>query len=193
MKSFLQLRTWFKKDKSGQIRILHAVSRTDDRRMPPKPKPTDSNAKDNPLNADEIDYLTRYVTTALPVLPDPIKPPEPSTDPNIPLKDAPLDYETLYSRIFQPKCTKCHWEGGESGAANLPVFPAERFVSHKTWFKKDEDSPGGQQSKLIFAVTRTDREKMPPPPKPNDPEGKDNTLTSEEVDYLNRWIQTNIK
>lgn len=189
--SFFSHRTWFKPDRTGQLKLLHSVARTDRRRMPPLPDPKDKASKDNGLLVSEIGYLTRFIANAMPQMPEPQKPPQPGGDPNVPLKDLPLSYENLYYRILQPKCISCHWEGGSSGAADLAVYPFERFSSLKTWFQEDEDSPD-HLTKLELSVTRTDKDRMPPKPKPDDQSRKDDPLTAEEVNYLSRWIKAGL-
>lgn len=186
---FLSHPTWFRADKSGQMKLIHAISRTDNRRMPPPPEEDDKTSKDQSLTFEELGFVTRYLTlTGLANQPVAPKPPEPTTDPNIPLNEAPVNYETLYSRILQPKCIKCHSSISTSGAADFAVFPYENLVNLKTWFLKDEDSPDGALTKVMFAVSRTDNDRMPPKPKPNDPNGKDNPLTADEQNYLDKWI-----
>lgn len=100
------------------------------------------------------------------------KPPE-----SIPISQMPLDYQTLATKILQPKCLNCHNPDGDPDAQDILLFPYSELASKPTLL-----GTSSAQSKLVRMVTRTDEERMPPP------ESNIPALTSEEIDFLKKWI-----
>ncbi len=93
--------------------------------------------------------------------------------PVIPISLMPLNYETLKTRILQPKCLLCHSAGGEQ--SDMSFFPySELMVMARFW-----KSPA-VKSKVFDEITKVDGM---PPLDSNIP-----VLTSDEIDFVKRWI-----
>lgn len=96
---------------------------------------------------------------------------------NTPIELMPLNYQTLMTKVLQPKCVKCHNPDSEDlEAAGLLFYPYSEITKRsRLW------AGPGKSSKIIRSVTRADDEQMPPPS-----EGA--PLTAQEVDFIIRWI-----
>lgn len=93
-----------------------------------------------------------------------------------PLAETALTYDNVIQRILQPKCITCHNPDADNlEAAGLLFYPYEEIQKRPRLWR----APGAS-SKLIHSVTRSDEDRMPPPP--------DESLTKEEIDFLSRWI-----
>lgn len=94
--------------------------------------------------------------------------------PVLPIALMPLNYETLKTRILQPKCLLCHAAGGEQ--SDLPFFPyKDLMMMDRLWKAPAETSK-------VFAEISNKEDGMPPP------ESKLTSLTDEEIDFVKRWI-----
>lgn len=92
-----------------------------------------------------------------------------------PVRDWPLNYQTLQSRILARYCTRCHHVGGKGQAVLFEPYATLIADNHLRW-----EAPAAT-SKIIRALTRNDRHRMPPP-------GDGEALTQDEVDFIGRWI-----
>lgn len=99
-----------------------------------------------------------------------------------PIAQLPLNYKNIYEQILRPKCVKCHNPDHESDASTILFFPYNEISEAPRRWK----SPASE-SKIIRSVTRTDQDRMPPPP----PEGAE-PLTSQELEFLSRWIDAGV-
>ncbi len=85
-------------------------------------------------------------------------------------------YESINEHIFIPKCAKCHTEDGDGAFMyDMTDLASIIFADENAITKKDPVS-----SYLIKSVTRTDKKRMPPPPRPE--------LSPEEIEVLKTWI-----
>lgn len=85
----------------------------------------------------------------------------------------PLNYQTLNSKILQPKCLLCHSSSGEE--KDLSFYPYSELIKLKEW-----DAPAAQSSVLDEMMNKEDG--MPPP------ESNLGSLTDDEVEFVKRWI-----
>lgn len=96
---------------------------------------------------------------------------------NTPIELMPLNYQTLLTKVLQPKCLKCHNPDAEDvEAAGILFYPYSEITKRgRLWA-----SPGAT-SKMVRVLTREDDERMPPP--------EDSApLTPQEIDFISRWI-----
>lgn len=96
---------------------------------------------------------------------------------NTPIEQMPLTYQTLMTKILQPKCLKCHSpDSDDLEAAGLLFYPYSEITKRsRLW------AGPGKTSKIVRSFTRTDGEQMPPP--------QDGApLTPQEVEFVIRWI-----
>ncbi len=103
--------------------------------------------------------------------------------PIIPIELMPLNFETLNTRILQPKCVLCHNPKGEDWEAALIPFTSYTEITSgdnsKYW------KTLGAESKVYEEISynhETENDGMPP----NDSGVK--RVTKEEMDYVVRWI-----
>lgn len=102
---------------------------------------------------------------------------KPSEDNNTPLAEMPLTYQTLMTKILQPKCLKCHNPDSEDvDAAGILFFPFSEITKrNRLW------APPGRDSKIIKVLSRSDETRMPPP--------EDGApLSAQEIEFITRWI-----
>ena len=100
-----------------------------------------------------------------------------NSDEPLPIESMPLNYQTLLTKIIQPKCIKCHNPDYEDiDAAGMLFFPYNE-INRRTrlW------AAPGAKSKIIHILTRNDSDVMPPPE-------AGPRLTSQEIEFIIRWI-----
>ena len=98
--------------------------------------------------------------------------------PEVPeLRDMPLNFETLKSRILDPRCVHCHSPTSSSKANSLPFDSYEAIANDP----RGRWSAPGASSRIFRSMTRSDKFRMPPP------EYSD-SLSKEEIDFIVRWI-----
>lgn len=90
----------------------------------------------------------------------------------IPILLMPLNYQTLRTKILQPKCLLCHTSDGE--ANYLPYFPYGELVLTGNW------SAPAKSSKVMEEITASDG--MPPTDSGVTP------LSTDEIEFIKRWI-----
>lgn len=100
-----------------------------------------------------------------------------SVAPNPPIDDLPLNYQTLKSKILDPRCSKCHCPESDC-QANLVLF--EPYGNLENDPQTRWSSPASQ-SRVIRALTRADKFRMPPP-------GDSDPLPVDYIDFITRWI-----
>ncbi len=94
--------------------------------------------------------------------------------PNVtPILLMPLNYQTLNSKILQPKCLLCHSPSGE--AKDLTFYPYNELAKLKEW-----NAPAISSAVVDEIMNKEDG--MPPP------ETKLGSLTDDEVEFVKRWI-----
>lgn len=98
---------------------------------------------------------------------------------NLPILLKPLNYETLYQRIIQPKCLHCHNSGptGDFDASLYHLSPFEDFVKEKNMLNVDPT-----QSKFMSVLTNDDDSRMPPPD-----DGP--RLSEDEIAFVKKWLE----
>ncbi|MBK7891094.1 MAG: hypothetical protein IPJ84_09695 [Bdellovibrionales bacterium] len=101
--------------------------------------------------------------------PGPIEPPLP------PLAEAPLNYDTLITRVIRPRCMNCHNPNDKTEAADTLFFPYSEIAGGRRW------KAPGQTSGIVRILRKTDDSRMPPPE-----DGP--SLSEEEISYIARWI-----
>lgn len=100
---------------------------------------------------------------------------------NIPLAQAPLNYDTVLKRILQPKCINCHNpDSDDIDAAGILFYPYSEIVNRVRLWQAPAIS-----SKIIKVLTRNDEDRMPPPP-------KDEPLSKDEIDFIKRWVDAGV-
>lgn len=105
----------------------------------------------------------------------------PSTEPTPPvveppLAQMPLTYQTLLTKILQPKCLSCHNpDGSDIMATETLFYPLSEIQGSRRW-----KGPGAE-SGIVKILMRNDDERMPPPE-------AEPALSKEEVDFIIRWI-----
>ena len=102
-------------------------------------------------------------------------------DPVTPIELMPLNYETLNTRIIQPKCIMCHDTGGE--AELYPFYPYSLMMDKDLGSGNEWKAPGAT-SKVHKAIIAPDGDDDLMPPT----DSKIPRLTAQEVDYIVRWI-----
>lgn len=103
-------------------------------------------------------------------------------DPNlIPIEKMPLNYQTLLSKVLQPRCIKCHNPDGEDlEAAGILFYPYNEILKRpKLW------AGPGAKAKVVKYLIRNDEDRMPPPE-------SGNPLSQEEVNFFVRWIDAGL-
>lgn len=105
--------------------------------------------------------------------PGPIEPPLP------PLADAPLNYDTLITRVVRPRCMNCHNPDDKTEAAATLFFPYGEIAGNRRW------KAPGQTSGIVRIMRKTDDTRMPPPE-----DGP--ALSEEEISYIARWIDAGL-
>lgn len=99
----------------------------------------------------------------------------------IPLDQAPLNYDTLLTRILQPRCLKCHNpDSDDIEAAGVLFYPYSEILNRSHLW----EGPG-TQSKIVHSLTDEDEDRRMP--KKEDPR-----LTPEEINFVIRWIDAGI-
>ncbi|GIL17944.1 MAG: hypothetical protein FMNOHCHN_03602 [Ignavibacteriaceae bacterium] len=96
--------------------------------------------------------------------------------PEPPLEEMPLTYQTVYSRILQPQCVRCHNIDDTTSAAGILFYPYEELMKKEKLWR----APGAS-SKLVKSLRRMDDKRMPPL---KDGPG----LTEKEIQFVIRWI-----
>ena len=95
----------------------------------------------------------------------------PVSDPN----PQRFSYSTLKSAILDSKCLSCHC-ADVTCEANLVLFsPYQNLIDGKLWL-----APAAQ-SRVIRALTRTDKHRMPPP-------ASSDALPADEIAAIAQWI-----
>lgn len=102
-------------------------------------------------------------------------------DPITPIELMPLNYDTLNTRIIQPKCIMCHDTGGE--AELYPFYPYSLMMDKDLGSGNEWKAPG-IQSKVHRAIIAADDDDDLMPPL----DSKIPRLTPAEIDYIVRWI-----
>ncbi len=103
--------------------------------------------------------------------------------PIIPIELMPLNFETLKTKIIEPKCLFCHNPKGEDWEAALVSF--ETYADITTGeYSKYWDAPA-IQSKVYDEITYHQETKTNGMP-PND--SKTARVTKSEIDFIVRWI-----
>lgn len=93
--------------------------------------------------------------------------------------EKPLNYETLYKDIVEPRCQSCHSETGS--AKGMPFWPYSTLKlteNLRRWTAPEKGT--SKDSQVYRAITRTTKRRMPPPP--YDP------LTQDQIEFIVRWI-----
>ena len=121
-----------------------------------------------------------------------------SPEEEIPLSQLPLNYQTLLTKILQPKCIKCHNpESEDLEAAGILFYPYKEILNRKhLWLKP------GESSKIVKSVTPviknkditlnpndeedSENEKLMPPPE------KDTPLSPEQIKFMINWINSGL-
>lgn len=101
----------------------------------------------------------------------------PPPETNLPIEQMPIVYQTLVTKILQPKCLKCHNpDSDDIEAAGILFYPyAEIAKRPRLW-----SSPGAK-SKIVRVLTSEDDSRMPPP--------EDSApLSKEEVQFIIKWL-----
>lgn len=101
--------------------------------------------------------------------------PPPETD--LPIEKMPLTYQTLLTKVLQPKCLKCHNPDYEDvEAAGILFYPYSEITKRpRLW------SAPGAKSKMVRVLTKDDETRMPPPE-----DGAQ--LSNEEIQFVIKWI-----
>jgi len=86
-----------------------------------------------------------------------------------------LTYEVLFTRVLQPRCLSCHCPDITCDANDYLFTPYQNLLATKLW------QPPAAMSRVIKAVTRTDKHRMPPP-------NAGSPLSEDDVDLIARWI-----
>ena len=112
--------------------------------------------------------------TFLACSPEHVLPNKKPKNPN--LKDLPVNYQTVKNELLLRYCLECHSVGSESQANKLPFFPYSAILQDERgrW-----DAPAFR-SRVIRAVTRADKHRMPPP--------GEQALSTAEINFLIEWI-----
>lgn len=139
-----------------------------------------------PLSQCQKDVLAKWIELGFPevsgVLVGQIPSCQNSFGPPVltPILLAPLNYETLRSRILGPKCLLCHVsDSSDWEAAQVPFSPYAALVSESGKYWK---APA-IKSKVYKEITNVD-DGMPPP----DADPKIPRLTDDEITFVQRWI-----
>jgi hypothetical protein len=125
-------------------------------------------------NAPETTDILAGSLSACQNLPD-----APSTGPgDKPISEMPLTYQTLVSRILQPKCLRCHNDKSEDiEAAGVLFYPYQEILNRPHLW----ETPGAE-SKIVHSLTNEDQDEIMPPPQDSGP------LSQDEVEFVIRWI-----
>jgi hypothetical protein len=168
------------------IKVMDAVSSRGPKPMPP----TDKGYK--PLSACRIAVLQKWVDLGAPddstiKISDLAEcKNQPGLEPILPISAMPVTYETLLTKILQPKCLMCHTEKppvGEEDAADFLFTPYAAIVGDPS-MDRQWAAPGAG-SRVVKFLTRTDDKRMPPPDAPG---AVANPLSQDEVDFIIKWI-----
>lgn len=96
---------------------------------------------------------------------------------NLPIEKMPLTYQTLLTKVLQPKCLKCHNPDYEDvEAAGILFYPYSEITKRpRLW------SAPGAKSKIVRVLTKDDESRMPPP--------EDGApLSNEEIQFVIKWL-----
>jgi hypothetical protein len=96
---------------------------------------------------------------------------------NIPILEMPLNFQTLASKILQPRCLHCHnAQSSDLVASGILLFPYSQLLDRKNLL-----GPDSAHSKFFNLVSRTDEDRMPPP--------EDSTpLAADDQEFIKRWL-----
>lgn len=101
----------------------------------------------------------------------------PISQPETPILEMPITYETLRNRILEKRCLHCHNPQSEDpDAAEILLAPYEELVAHKNLLGENSST-----SQFYKIVSRTDDERMPPPV-------DSSPLPAEEIEFIKKWI-----
>jgi hypothetical protein len=99
------------------------------------------------------------------------------TPPPTPINNLPLNYQTLKAKILGPRCVSCHCPDCDSNAHTILFEPLSELAgdSQNRW------SSPAIKSRVIRALTRSDKHRMPPP-------NNSDPLSAIEIEFVTRWI-----
>lgn len=99
--------------------------------------------------------------------------------PEIPIGNMPVTYQTLLTKILQPKCLNCHNpDSDDVEAAGILFYPYSEITKRpRLW-----SSPGAK-SKIVRVLTKTTEDRMPPPE-------DGNPLSAEEIQFIIKWLDS---
>jgi uncharacterized membrane protein len=89
------------------------------------------------------------------------------------------NFKSIFQNIFKPRCITCHWKGGD--AYDVPLDSVAKMLASP---KEIVFSGNAEESGLMIALERTDKKRMPPPPRP--------VLSGEEIRTIKEWINNGL-
>ena len=142
--------------------LFLAITRTDDKRMPP---PGSGSA----LSPKEISIIQKWIESGAPegeVLPE--QPLEPK-------------FFSLKKKVFEPRCISCH--SGVASKGDVSFESLKKLLSSPRQPLKMEDEGDPDSSGLLIALTHPSPFKRMPPPESG------SVLTSEEIAVIREWVK----
>lgn len=100
-----------------------------------------------------------------------------SLQPDPPIEQMPVNFQTLNKKILGPKCASCHCAGSECKAKSLPFVDYLDLTADamKIWTEP------GEKSRVFRSITRQDKFRMPPP-------RLSESLSPIEIKFIVDWI-----
>lgn len=95
----------------------------------------------------------------------------------LPISQMPINYQTLLTRVLQPRCLGCHNPKDNTDAGVILFYPYQELMNgaHR-WLAP------ATESKVIQLLTSSDPEKVMPPPESGSVLGQDY------IQFVERWI-----
>lgn len=148
--------------------------------MPPKEEGYEA------LNACQVDLVKSWLNQGAPENSEILVSSLPSCDKNLNggeknILEMPVNYQTLNTKILQPKCISCHNENSGSDAAFSPLYPYQELAGRRNLIGRNSAT-----SKFVKILASNTESRMPP--FADDSGNPLEALTADELEFVKRLV-----